>query len=158
MISREDGRGGARPMTTLVTVEVGRQLFGIPIEDVHDVFVVSGVTRVPMAPPEVAGLINLRGRVLTAIDLRCRLGLPPGGDPKRRIAVGIELSGESFGLMVDAVGDVVQLAGGDLDDNPVHLAPAWASLSLGVHSLANRLLVVLDVKAVLDPGPADIAA
>ena len=143
---------------TYVTVEVGEQLFGIPIEHVHDVFVVSGLTRVPLAPPEIAGLVNLRGRVLTMIDLRCRLGLPPRGEPGRLIAVGIEFEGESFGLLVDTVGEVMQLAAADRDDIPVHLATRWSSLSLGIHSLPARLLVVMDVKAVLDPERAAIAA
>lgn len=143
---------------TYVTVEVGEQLFGIPIEHVHDVFVVSGLTRVPLAPPEIAGLVNLRGRVLTVIDLRCRFGLPPRGGAGRLIAVGIEFAGESFGLLVDAVGEVMQLPLADRDDNPVHLAARWSSLSLGIHPLPACLLVVMDVKAVLDPERAPLAA
>ncbi|WP_375458099.1 chemotaxis protein CheW [uncultured Enterovirga sp.] len=148
----------ASPLSTYVTLAVSEQLFALPIEHVRDVFVVSGLTRVPLAAPEIAGLVNLRGRVLTVIDLRRRLGLSQGGDPERRMAVGIEFAGECFGLLVDSVGEVIQLASSDLDDNPVHLPARWASLSRGIHPLPDRLLVVMDVEAVLDPGRAAIAA
>lgn len=146
------------PAAGYVTIEVGGQLFGVRIEHVQDVFVVAGLTRVPLAPPEVAGLTNLRGRVLTVIDLRCRLRLPPRAEGGRTLAVGIDHDGESLGLMVDSVGDVLWLAAADREPNPVHLDPRWAALSLGVHRLAERLLVVLDVHAALDPEPAALAA
>lgn len=133
-----------------VTVEVAGQLFGIPIERVHDVFVVSGLTRVPLAPPEVAGLVNLRGRVVTALDLRRRFGLPETGAAERPMAVGIEAGSEFLGLIVDAVGEVLRLDRESRDDNPVHLAERWAALASGVHRLEDRLLVVLDVDAVLN--------
>ena len=63
-----------------VTVVTGGQLFGLRLERVRDVFVPRGLSQVPLAPPEVAGLLNLRGRIVTAIDLRRRLGLPPRTD------------------------------------------------------------------------------
>lgn len=90
-----------------VTVVTGGQLFGLRLERVRDVFVPRGISRVPLAPPEVAGLLNLRGRIVTAIDLRRRLGLPPRKDGGSPVAVGIEERGELYGLIVDRVGDVL---------------------------------------------------
>src|SRR5260221_8369337 len=85
-----------------VTVTLDDQLFGLPISRVQDVFVPDRLTHVPLSPPEIAGVLNLRGRIVTAIDMRCRLGLPPRDGKTPAIAVGIELKSESYGLLVDA--------------------------------------------------------
>lgn len=134
-----------------VSVTVAGQLFGLPIERVRDVFMVNGLTPVPLAPPEVVGLLNLRGRVATAIDLRRRLGIPEA-DSDGLMAVGIEAGGESYGLIVDSVGEVLLLGRDTYGGNPVHMSGPWSALSAGVHRLEGRLLVVLDVDAVLDLG------
>jgi purine-binding chemotaxis protein CheW len=141
-----------------VTVVTGGQLFGMRLERVRDVFVPRGLSRVPLAPPEVAGLLNLRGRIVTAIDLRRRLGLPPreiGGEP---LAVGIEERGELYGLIVDRVGDVLRLKRSSYEANPVNLDQRWAKVCAGVHRLEQGLMVVLDVDKVLDIGEFGAAA
>ncbi len=103
-----------------VTVSIGDQLFGLPISRVQDVFVLSQVTRVPLAEEDIAGVINLRGRIVTAIDLRRRLGV--SGDVGRaKIAVGIEGDGESYGLVIDAVGEVLKLGADTAEPVPVNL-------------------------------------
>ena len=87
-----------------VTVFTAGQLFALKLERVRDVFVPQALSTVPLAPPEVAGLLNLRGRIVTALDLRRRLGLPPREDGKPTVAVGIEERGELYGLIADKVG------------------------------------------------------
>src|SRR5205085_8924717 len=87
-----------------VTAVIGEQLFGLPISRVQDVFMPDRLTRVPLASAEIAGVLNLRGRIVTAIDMRRRLGLPPRTDPRPPMAVGIECGGESYGLLIDSVG------------------------------------------------------
>ena len=144
-------------MTDYVTATVGGQLFGLPIERVQDVFVLDRLTRVPLASPEIAGVLNLRGRIVTAIDMRRRLGLPPG-DPGRRMAIGIECKGESYGLLIDVIGEVMRLPTAGREGNPVNLEPRLARVSAGVHRLEDRLLVVLDVDRVLDVGSLAEAA
>ncbi len=79
-----------------VTATVGGQLFGLPISRVQDVFAPDRLTRVPLAPPEIAGLLNLRGRIVTAIDLRRRLGLEAFAADAPRMAIGVEYKGESL--------------------------------------------------------------
>ena len=140
-----------------VTVMVADQIFGLPIGSVHDVFVARTVTRVPLAPREIVGLINLRGHVVTALCLRRRLGLPEPA-ARREIAVGLEHQGEFYGLFVDRVGEVMRLAADAREPNPVHMDPHWASLSRGVHRLDRQLLIILDVDAVLAPEAASRAA
>ena len=132
-----------------VTVTVAGQLLGLPISRVHDVFVVSEMTTVPLAPGEIAGLLNLRGRVVTAVSLRRRLGLGDITDAGRRMAVGLENQGEAYGLLVDDVGEVLKLDPDEMQPNPVHMDRGWVGLSQGVHQLRDQLLIVLDVDAVL---------
>jgi purine-binding chemotaxis protein CheW len=141
-----------------VTATVGGQLFGLPISRVQDVFVLDRLTRVPLAPPEIAGLLNLRGRIVTAIDLRRRLGLDaPAGDAPR-MAVGVEWKGESYGLLIDVIGEVLKLSIDGREDNPVNLDPGLARVSAGVHRLEGKLLIILDVDRVLDVAPRSEAA
>jgi purine-binding chemotaxis protein CheW len=141
-----------------VTVMIGRQLFGLPISRVQDVFMPDRLTRVPLAPPEIAGVLNLRGRIVTTIDMRRRLGLPPRGDNKPSMAVGIELRGESYGLLIDTVGEVMKLGETTLEPNPVNLDPRLARVSGGVHRLDGQLMVILDVDNVLNGSAETLAA
>lgn len=132
-----------------VTVMVADQMFGLPIDRVHDVFIASSLTAVPLAPREIAGLLNLRGRVVTAMDLRRRLGLPDRAERGNEMAVGLEHNGESYGLLVDSVGEVMTLEADAHEPHPVHMDAHWVKLSRGVHRLDERLLIILDVDAVL---------
>jgi purine-binding chemotaxis protein CheW len=132
-----------------VTVSVADQMFGLPIDRVHDVFIATSLTAVPLAPREIVGLLNLRGRVVTALCLRRRLGLPDRAGAEREMAVGLERQGESYGLLVDAVGEVMKLSAETREPNPVHMDERWVRLSRGVHRLDDKLLIILDIDAVL---------
>lgn len=135
--------------TQYVTVFIGGQLFGLPIHKVHDVFVPESMTRVPLSVPEIAGVLNLRGRIVTAINMRRRLGLPPREGQHGIMAVGIEYRGESYGLIIDEVGEVLNLDNAGRESNPANLDRRWAEISGGVHRLQGQLMVILDVERVL---------
>ncbi len=137
-------------VTEYVTASVGGQLFGLPISRVQDVFAPDRVARVPLAPPEIAGVLNLRGRIVTAIDMRRRLGLSTLEHGRAPMAVGIEFKGESYGLLIDEIGEVLKLPTHSREDNPVNLDARLARVSAGVHRLEGSLLVILDVHRVLD--------
>ncbi|MGI8724716.1 MAG: chemotaxis protein CheW [Methyloceanibacter sp.] len=112
-------RGGqSEAKQGFVTVTTEGQMFAIRIARVRDVFVPKGLSTVPLAPPEVAGVLNLRGRIVTAIDLRRRLGLPASTDGRTQVAVGIEGRGELYGLLVDCIGDVLWLTTATFEANP----------------------------------------
>jgi purine-binding chemotaxis protein CheW len=145
-------------MIEYVTAMIGGQLFGLPISRVQDVFAPERLTRVPLAAPEIAGLLNLRGRIVTAIDMRRRLGLAEPGEQRARMAVGIVRKGESYGLLIDSIGEVLKLPMNGREDNPVNLDARLASVSAGVHRLEGRLLVVLDVDRLLGVGARAVAA
>jgi purine-binding chemotaxis protein CheW len=145
-------------LADFVTFATGDQLFGLPIGRVQDVFKPSRITRVPLAGDEIAGVLNLRGRIVTAIDLRCRLGLAARGDGRPPMAIGIELKSESFGLLVDSVGEVLKLPPAELEPNPINLDRKLTRLSTGVFRLDGCLLVVLDIDRVLDLAAEAMAA
>lgn len=152
MRTRDESGDGAQ----FVTIMVGGQLFGIPIHRVHDVFVPERLTRVPLAPAEVAGVLNLRGRVLTMVDMRAQLGLEPA--PGSKVAVGIEHRGDFYGLIVDGVGEVLELLPSAIEPTPSNLDRLWAGLSAGVCRMTDRLLVILEVDRVLGAPGANLAA
>ncbi len=141
-------------LSEFVTFTTSGQLFGLPIGRVQDVFKPSQITRVPLAGPEIAGVLNLRGRIVTAIHLSNRLDLDSSTDaatPKKPpMAIGIERGAESFGLLVDLVGEVLKLPESELEPNPINLDRKLARVSDGVFRLDGQLLVVLDVDRVLD--------
>ncbi|SCW94545.1 chemotaxis protein CheW [Ancylobacter rudongensis] len=130
-----------------VTVRIGGQLFGLPISAVNEVFVPDQITPVPLASREIDGVLNLRGRIVTMIDMRRLLGLADVS--LARMAVGIERTGEAFALLIDGIGDVLLLDPSTYDSNPPNLDEEWMQFSEGVHRLEGELLVVLDVERVL---------
>ncbi|WP_068313539.1 chemotaxis protein CheW [Polycladidibacter hongkongensis] len=132
-----------------VTVRIGGQLFGLPISQVHDVFVPEKVTKVPLAPVEVEGVLNLRGRIVTAINMRKKLGLVDEDKVEDMMAVGIEYKGESYGLVIDSVGEVLNLSAHEHEANPSNLDPRWAMVSGGIHRLSGELMVILDIDRLL---------
>ena len=155
-IGQTDGAESA--VAEYVTAIIGGQLFGLPIARVQDVFMPGRVTRVPLSSGEIAGVLNLRGRIVTVVDMRARLGLPRADNSRSGLAVGVDLRGESYGLLIDQIGEVLRLSDEDREENPVNLDPGIALLSGGVHRLDDQLMVVLDVDRVLEFVPDTLAA
>jgi purine-binding chemotaxis protein CheW len=144
--ANDTGEGQHLNATQFVTVFVAGQMFGLPILHVRDVFIVSDVTPVPLAPASVAGLFNLRGRVMTMLSMRAMLGYERSDEKgTESTAIGIEWRGESFGLLVDRVGEVMSLSSTNRESNPINLDRRWGKLSAGVHRLENQLLIELSL-------------
>jgi len=132
-----------------VTMTVAGQSFGLPILEVHDIVVPEKITRVPLAPREVAGLINLRGKIVTAIDMREVLRVPPATGGQKRVGVTVSHRGETYTLLVDAVGEVIELGAELFEANPPTLDSRWRQLAEGVFRLEHGLLVVLRVDRIM---------
>ncbi|MCZ8124548.1 MAG: chemotaxis protein CheW [Magnetospirillum sp.] len=132
---------------------VADQLFGIPVLTVQDVLGPQRITRIPLAPPEVAGALNLRGRIVTAIDVRRRLGLAKRETDKVNMNVVVDHKGELYALIVDNVGEVLSLQADAYERNPATLDPRWREVSGGIYRLKGKLLVVLEVARLLDFKP-----
>jgi len=135
--------------TTYLSFRLGDQLFGLPLLSVQDVLDPRPLTRIPLAPPEVAGALNVRGRIITAIDVRSRLGLGPRPDESRYISIVVEHEDELYNLIVDAVGDVLELPASQYEANPPTLDAAWREFANGIFRLEDGLMLVVDVSRLL---------
>jgi purine-binding chemotaxis protein CheW len=136
----------------MLTLTVAGQLCAVPVLTVRDVLGTQTITPIPLAPREVAGSLNLRGRIVTAIDLRSRLGLPLRPPGSIAMSVVVDVGGELYSLLADDVGEVLALDAGGHSPNPPTLDPSWKAFSLGVHRQEGRLLVLLDVDQLLALG------
>src|ERR1700742_561581 len=134
----------------LVTLTVADQLCGVPGLAVRDILGEQPITRIPLSPPDIAGSLNLRGRIVTAIDLRRRLNLAPPEPGQKRMSVVAEQGGELYALLVDQVSEVMSLDTTLFERNPPTLERNWATFSRGIFRLDGRLLVILDVARLLD--------
>jgi purine-binding chemotaxis protein CheW len=135
-----------------VTIMLGSQLCGIDVLKVQDVLGPQKITPVPLAPVEVSGLLNLRGRIVTAIDLRRRLGLKERTGDDKGMSVVVEHDGELYSLTVDSVGEVLRFPVESFERNPATLDAQWRRFSEGVYRLKEGLLVVLNDDGLLDYG------
>jgi purine-binding chemotaxis protein CheW len=134
-----------------VTFRLAKQLLGIPVLAVHDVLKPQIITRTPLAPDWIAGVLNLRGRIVTAIDLRCRLGLSERTmEDGKGMSIVIEYRGEPYSLLIDRIGEVLTLDDNLFERNPVTLDPIWRQISAGIYRLNDELMVVLDVHQLLE--------
>ena len=140
-----------------VTFTIADQLFGIPVLKVQDVLSFCQLTRIPLAPAEITGSLNLRGRVVTALDVRLRLGLPPRPEGSESMSIVAESDGELYSLIVDSVGEVLALSQNALEPNLPTLDPKFRAFSDGIYRLDGKLLVVLDVSRLLDYERSDAA-
>ena len=133
-----------------VTMTIGGQWFGIPVLSVQDVLGPQQIAMIPLAPAEVAGSLNLRGRIVTAIDPRVRLGLPNREEGAMVMSVVVEHIGELYSLLIDQVGEVLKLPTSRFEQNPASLDQRWRDLSSGIYRLDDRLLIVIDIDRLLN--------
>jgi purine-binding chemotaxis protein CheW len=132
-----------------VSFQLTGQWLGIPVTRVQEVLIEQRLSPVPLAPAEVSGFLNLRGQIVTAIDLRTRLGLPSRAPGETYMNIVVRDGNELFSLVVDLVGDVVQTAPGDLEPTPLTFDPRWRACCDGVIQLPVGLLVVMSVDELL---------
>ncbi|MCP3856401.1 MAG: chemotaxis protein CheW [Actinomycetia bacterium] len=134
----------------LCTFRLDQLYLGIDVLDVQEVLYHADVTAVPHAAPAIRGLINLRGQIATTVDLRSRLDLPANNDPDARpIHVVVRTGGESVSLIVDFIGDVLEIDPNLYEPPPETMTGIARTLIMGAYKLDGELLLVLDVaKAV----------
>lgn len=147
--------GGGADAEVFLTLSVAGQSCAVPVRGVRDVLGAQAITRIPLAPPEVAGSLNLRGRIVTAIDLRRRLGLGPRrASDAAPMSVVVEQGTELYSLLCDSVGDVVPLDADGFAPNPPTLDPAWREFSRGVHRGGGGTAEAAQHGAAAAPGAA----
>lgn len=137
-----------------VTVRIAGQLCGAQVSEIREVFAPQAITPVPLARSEIAGLLNLRGRIVTVIDARARLGLPPRDAGVPCMALGLERGSELYGVLVDEVGEVLRLGPDTYEPVPAHLDARWRTMLTGIHRLETDLLAILDMQRLIAPDTA----
>jgi len=131
--------------TRMVTFTLDGRLYGVDVDAVQEVLRGQTRTRIPLAPGTLAGLINLRGQVLSAIDLRVQLELPVRDEETEPMLVVIRVAGEPVALLVDTIGSVVDVDADQFEPPPDTLSGSSRELLLGAYKLDNQLLLALDV-------------
>lgn len=139
-----------RPAERYATFVVADHFFGLDVTQVQEVLRHQSMTPVPLAPAVVQGLINLRGQIVTAIELRLRLGLSARGENDEAMNVVVRTEDGAVSLLVDEIGDVVEGDPALFEAPPDSLDPALRSLVRGIYKLNNRLLLVLDLRQTLN--------
>jgi len=136
----------------LVTMYVGEQIFGLPVSIVRDILVPECIFNIPLAQRDVAGFINLRGRIVTVVDMRKRIGLPSEAarNGKHRLCITVEHGNELYGILVDRIGDVMELSRNIFEPVPSTLSRAWKEYCDGVYLIEGKILILLDADRFLD--------
>jgi len=135
------------------TFTVDDLFFGVDVLRVQEVLRFQEMTAVPLAPDVIEGLINLRGHIVTAIDMRRRLRLPPRGEDRTPMNVVVRTEDGAVSLLVDEIGDVLDVDAADWERPPGNLDPDIRDLIRGVYKLKDRLLLVLDTERTADLSP-----
>ena len=141
---------GSHTSKDFLTLMIAGQRFGIPILQVQDVLGEQTITAIPLAPPEVARALNLRGRIVTAVNMRKRLGIHEESDTTSGMSVVVEYDNELYSLIIDQIGDVMSLKDESFEKTPATLDPAWKDVASGIYRLQGELLVVLDVPKFIE--------
>ena len=143
------GRQDQADEIVVLTLMLADQLCGVPVLGVRDVLAGQTIARIPLAPPEVAGNLNLRGRIVTAIDLRERLRLPKRPADTQPMSIVCEQGSELYALLVDQVSEVLTLRRDALEPPPPTMPAIWTDNSQGIYRTDQSLLVVLNVDRLL---------
>lgn len=140
------GAGHPATETTimLVTMRIDKQLFGIPVQQVREVLRECKVAHIPLAPLQIAGSINLRGRIVTVIDVRQHLGMEVKSNASNSFIV-VEHLNEYYSLKVDSVGEVLTIASGQIEKTITNLSARWKEIATGIHRLKDELLVIINI-------------
>lgn len=150
MTAEETGALRAQTNRQFATFFVDGLFFGIEVLEVQEVLRYQEMTLVPLAPEVVEGLINLRGQIVTAVDMRRRLGLEPRPDTQTPMNTVVRTAGGAVSLLVDEIGDVVEVDAGTFEPTPDNVEPAARELIKGVYKLKERLLLVLDTEKTVN--------
>lgn len=132
-----------------VTAKLAGHWFALPISAVDEVFLLTRITRVPLSPPGLIGVLNLRGRIVTALDTRAILGFAPS-NVAPSMAIGIERGGELYGLAVDQMGDVLASVEEEREPAPSNLDRRWREIVSGVQRQGDHLVLIVEVDRLFD--------
>lgn len=136
----------------IVGFRVGREMFGVPIELVHEIVRVPEITSVPDSPDYIEGVINLRGKIVSIIDLRKRFGEQEVTSNKKNRILVAEIDGKMLGLVVDAASEVLKLPGSEVEPPPNVFEENELNYVTGVGKLGSKLVILIDLSKILQKG------
>lgn len=136
-------------LSKFITVKIAKQEFGILIPQVNNIIVPQQVYSIPLVKKEVVGVINLRGKIVTILDVKLMLGIKNTSKVPSKVIVS-ESMGELFGFEVDEVGEVNNFYEVDLIKNLDNFSPSWQLVSLGIYPKEKELIVILDIDKIIE--------
>ena len=146
-----------RVHSRLLTCCVAGEWLALPVEELSEVVTPQTTTVIPLAPNAVNGLINLRGKILTELDMRRILELPPRDEYSIYRTIILEGNeGESFGLTVDSVGEVISMDANGFERTPDSLADCWKNICHGVLKLERSIIILLDVDKLISKSMQEV--
>jgi purine-binding chemotaxis protein CheW len=135
----------------IVGFQIGRETYGVPITSLHEIVRVPEITAVPDAPDYLEGVINLRGKIVSVMDLRKRFGIKQAALKKGNRILVVEHSGKLAGLIVDSASEVVKIPADDVEAPPAAFQEGGLNCVTGLGKVAGRLIVLLDMNKLLAP-------
>ncbi|MGH9538754.1 MAG: chemotaxis protein CheW [Terriglobales bacterium] len=138
----------------IVGFQVGRETYGVPITSLHEIVRVPEITAVPDAPEYMEGVINLRGKIVSVLDLRKRFGEPKKTLNRRNRILVVEHRGRLSGLIVDSASEVIKIPAADVEPSPTALQDGGLNCVTGLGKYKGRLIVLLDMAKLLESGAA----
>jgi purine-binding chemotaxis protein CheW len=140
------------PELQIVGFQVGRETYGVPITSLHEIVRVPEITAVPDAPDYMEGVINLRGKIVSVIDLRKRFGEPKKALNRRNRILVVEYGGRLSGLIVDSASEVIKIPAAEIEPSPATLQEGGLNFVTGLGKYRGRLIVLLDMAKLLEGG------
>jgi purine-binding chemotaxis protein CheW len=134
----------------VVGFQVGRETYGVSITSLHEIVRIPEITAVPDAPEYMEGVMNLRGKIVSVIDLRKRLGEKKVSSSRRNRILVIEHKGRLVGLIVDSASEVLKIPASDIEESPTSLQKGGTNCVTGLGKYKGRLIVLLDMSKLLD--------
>ena len=136
--------------TNFFTVFVDKHVYGLDVKEAQTIFKVGHITPIPLIHREVAGFINLRGKIVVAVSLRRRLGIPETDETCEKFAIGLEAAKEDFALLVDRVGDVLALPKSARTEIPPHFTSRQSLFTRDLYLYNSKLTPILNVSRLFD--------
>lgn len=136
----------------IVGFQVGRETYGVPITSLHEIVRVPEITAVPDAPDYLEGVINLRGKIVSVMDLRKRFGMKQAALKKQNRILVVEHAGRLAGLIVDSASEVLKIPAESVDPPPAAFQEGGLNCVSGLGKISGRLVVLLEMSKLLAPG------
>jgi purine-binding chemotaxis protein CheW len=133
----------------VLIINIGDHYFGTPIHEIQDVIQRQKTTQVPLTQNSIIGLLNLRGHIVTEVNMATALNIPSAVETERKYSIVIGQKGELYSLAIDDIGDVIDVQSSSIETIPETIDRSWINVSKGVIRLPEKLVVILNLEALI---------